>query len=1072
MKNKKRFCSAKGLLTMFFMFLSALAFSQTKTISGTVVDGEGIAIIGASVLEKGTSNGTITDFDGHFSLSVKSNTTVVVSYIGMSSQEINVSGKNKLNVTLQDDAQTLDEVVVVGYGTVKKRDLTGAVSRINAENIGQRPIARVESALQGAMPGVSVRNVSGEPGSDMQIRVRGAASINASADPLYIIDGVPSKSLVALNPSDIASMEVLKDAASAAIYGSRGSNGVIIVTTKKGQSGKAKVGIDISYGLQQVAKKIDLLSGEEWIENNIRAIDIRYLQTVGSVGSIADNTTVRMQKLGITTLNTNYILDDRWQYYVNQSTRDNHNFEQTEGKLAMLDWQDAMYRVAPMQDYNINISGGTDDVNYLFSIGYFNQDGIVVGTNYKRLTARANIDAKINKWLSAGVKLAPTYSISDGAGLANGKDKATHWILQMVPVSNAEAGYKTNSDPYEKYLWAMQSANPVEFMKQSTATNYSMRVYGQIYLRLNPIKGLQIEGTASGNYYDKDGKYYEPSSTAWVWKSPGLSSAGGHNTERRFDNVLYQVVANYNRTFGKHSVAVMAGASNEMNNWGYATNQTYSQPFPNDAIQGSFNGSVLTPNANTVTEKTPNRLISYFGRANYDFGGKYLLSASLRYDGGSVFGVNNRWGAFPAVSGAWRISEEKFFQNLNVSDIFSQVKFRASYGITGNNDISSTATYALLSSTMYADQIGYRPSSLPNQDLGWEKTKSTDIALDISLFKNQIQLSADWYTKKTTNLLYYVPIPRASGYSSYLSNLGDVKNHGFEIDLTTHNVSNKNFKWTTSFNYSFNKTKVLSLGIDDTPVYSGFQSGNPSNVLEVGRSMNVFYMYDAIGVWKTQAEIEDFAVKNNVTNVTFNGTTIKPGDIRYRDVNGDGIFTTADKDYLGDPQPRNFFGMTNTFEFKNFDLSILMTAQTGGKILGLYGRAIDRPGMGTTLNATGNWRNAWWSETEQGDGKTPYLLSTTTGGNIDSRWLYSSDNLAIKNLTVGYKLPFKTNVVQYARLYLSIENLAHFNNYPGYSVEAANTGQSGAPGGATSLGIDYGGYPLARTYTFGLNITF
>ena len=1068
------------LIMTFFLLSVVYSYAQQNTIKGTVLDEENIPVIGVSITVKGTTTGTVTDLDGAFSIQARSSDVLEFVYIGYLKQSIAVGSNSILKVVLKEDTQSLDEVVVIGYGTVKKSDLTGAVSRMNTESIGDRPLARAESALQGAMSGVTVRNITGEPGQDLQVRVRGAASVNASSNPLYVIDGVPASTLIGLNPSDIESVEVLKDAASAAIYGSRGSNGVILVTTKKGKSGKAKITFSATYGIQQLQNKLDLFTGEEWIDFYTRYNDANYLSLAKNKGvtnaSIKDNNALRMKNIGGDISKPNYqvILDNRWQNHLGADMVNSHTWEQTDEQLAMLDWQDNFYKTAPVMDYNVNLSGGSDNTTYLFSLGYFNQEGIATGSGYKRITLRTNIDSKINKWLTVGMKLAPTYSVRDGAGRVNGKDSQAHQVLSSSPVSPINVGYDTNIEPNVRYEWAGSGSSPTRVMETNLRRDYEARVSATGYVRVNPFAGLQIESTASANYYDLDGATYSYSKISGNWvQGEGANSSGGHNTRRRFDNTLLQMVANYDKTFGEHhKLGLMAGMSTEQSNWGWETNQTFNKPFPNDAIDGSFDGSTVAIGTDVVTELTPDRLVSYFGRFQYAYDGRYLLSASIRRDGGSVFGVNNRWGTFPAFSAAWKISEEKFFRNLNSSNIINQLKLRASYGITGNKDISRTAGYTLLQSTVYAGSNAYKPSSYGNPDLGWEKTQSTDIAFDLSILNNRIQMSADWYTKKTTDLLYEVPIPLATGYSTYYDNLGEIKNKGFEFEVTSHNMVGK-FNWTTSFNFSYNENEVVALGKDNTSVYSGFDKSNFSNVLEVGRPINTFYIYEATGVWMNQKEIDDFSAAHGGKAVTFSGKKIQPGDIRYNDVDGDGEFTTNDKTYLGSPTPKCTYGMTNTFTYQNFDLSILMTAQTGGKILGLIGRAIDRPSQGPMTGAFSHWKNAWWSEENPGDGKTPYALSTTTGATIDSRWLYSSDYLSIKNVTLGYVLPIKKNIVSNARLYVSAENLALFSSYDGgYSPEAANSGSSGAPGGAAALGLDYSSYPLARTFTIGLNLTF
>lgn len=1063
------------MLLLISCHLNILA--QDKTVTGVVLDKTGETVIGASVLVKGTTNGTITDVDGNFTLkNVQEDAVLQVSFVGYKAQDVALKGQSNIKVTLEEDTEVLDEVVVIGYGSVKKSSLTGAVAKMDAKSIQDRPLARPETALQGQLAGVSVRSITGEPGADMQIRVRGAASVNANSDPLYVVDGVPMTTLSGINPSDIASIEVLKDAASSAIYGSRGSNGVVIVTTQKGKTGKAKVSFNASVGFQTLEKKIDMLSATEWMEFRTRWNDTQYLIDAKKKGvtnaSILDDNATRLANLGVkagTDDSYKYVLDERWFNYLSQDMRDSHTYTPTSDGLSLLDWQDEFYRTAMVQDYSLSVSGATDNVNYMFSGGYMNQEGLATGTGYERFSFRANVESKINKYISLGINLAPTYIVTDGSGKANGKDAQTHKALVSTPVSELGVGYMTNVQPNERYGWADTNSSPIYTLESMIRQDRTLRMVGNAFLRITPFEDFRVELSAAANYLDLDGNTYTFSSASSKWSNGEGQNSGGAHTTSRIWNTLLQAVANYDHTFDKHGVSAMLGFSSEQSSLGYKTEQSFSSPFPNDAITGTFDGSKVKPKANTVTEQTPNKLLSTFGRLQYNYDERYMISGSLRFDGGSVFGANNKWGVFPAVSGGWLISNEKFFKNWDQKWL-NTLKLRASYGVTGNNSISNTASYATLTSSIYGGAPGYYTNSLGNADLGWEKTHSTDIAVDLGFLNNRIQLSLDWYTKNTTDLLYQVPVEGASGFSTIWDNLGDIHNEGFEIELNTHNLTGE-FTWDTSFNMSYNKNEVKKIGTDNTPVYSGW-SNNESNILTVGKAVNTYYMYDAIGVWKSQAEIDAYSAAHGGEPVTFEGTKIQPGDVRYRDVNNDGKFDKEnDRDYLGSPTPKFVFGLTNRFTYKNFDLSVLLTAQTGGKIYGLLGRAIDRPNMGAKSNVMGHWRDAWWSEDEPGNGSVPYIFSTTTSSAIDSRWLYSSNYLRIKNLTFGYKLPINPKFVSYARVYLSIENLAKWDSYyGGYSPEAANVGSG--PGGATALGLDYGGYPNARTFTFGINVNF
>lgn len=1084
MKRKKINSKKVILFTLLCLFARSMS-AQNVSVRGTVTDGTGESLIGVTIQVQGSSAGSVTDLDGHFVLlNVPSNATIEVSYVGMLTQIIPLNGRTTINVVMEEDTETLEELVVIGYGSIKKSSLTSAVSSMDSKGIENRPLARAETALQGQLAGVTVRTVTGEPGADLQIRVRGAASVNANSDPLYVVDGVPMNSLTWLNPADIATIEVLKDAASSAIYGSRGSNGVVIVSTKKGKQGKATVSANVTYGVQSLEKKLDIMDSREWITFNIKAIDERYLVGARKRGitnaSIGDDTNTRLNNMGLSTTawgnsHYTYVQDPRWFKYVDSQIAAGHNISvqgiDPNEALSLLNWQDEFFTNAPVQDITLNISGGNESTSYLFSGGVYDQNGIASGTDYKRYTARTNIESKLNKYLTLGMSLAPTYITRDGAGRANGKDTRAHHVLSSPPVSEASVGYKTNVEPNTQYLWGGSASSPIVYMENIRHDDI-FQMTGNAYLAFTPIEGLKFELTGAADYYDLDGQTYTFSRTQSSWsQGEGVNSSGGHNTQRTW-NTLLQAVANYNKTFGLHSLGLMAGTSKEERNIGYSTNQTFNKPFPNDAITGSFDGSQLAVGTDIVTQFTSNRLVSVFGRAQYDYDSKYLLSGSLRYDGGSVFGANNKWGLFPSISVGWNMTKETFFQELNLGWI-NLLKLRASYGATGNNSISNTAAYPTLSAVNYAGLAGYNANSLGNPDLGWEKTHSTDLAIDLGLLNNRIQMSVDWYTKNTTDLLYMVPTLGASGFSTIWDNLGDIQNQGLEVELNTTNLVGE-FNWTTSFNMSYNENKVLSLGVDDTPIYSGFDGSNHSNILKVGEPANSFYLYEAIGVWKTQQEINDYAAERGVSKVTFEGKTIVPGDLRYKDVNQDGVFDKEnDRAILGSPIPKMTYGMTNQFSYKNFDLSILLTAQTGGKIFGVLGRAIDRPGMNPNSNMMDVWNNAWWSEEDQGDGRTPYILSSTTGGTVDSRWLWSSDYLRIKNLTLGYKLPINPKYISFARLYCSVENLWKWDNYyNGYSPEAANTASSSVPGGQSALGLDYGSYPLSRIVTFGININF
>lgn len=549
---------SKRLLTMASAIaITASAFAQSRTISGKIVDANGEPVIGASAIVKGTSNGSITDLDGKFSIKdVPENGTITVSYIGYKSQTISVKGKNTISIVLQEDNTSLDDVVVIGYGSVKKSTLTAAVSKMDAKGIENRTLARAETALQGQLAGVQVRTTNGEPGADMQIRVRGAASVNATSDPLYVVDGVPMDNLSGINPADIQSIEVLKDAASAAIYGSRGSNGVVMVTTKKGKSGKPQISFNAQYGIQQMEKKLDILSATEWMEFRLKYNDAYYLSQAKTKGvtnaSIKDSNEVRLKNLNLAAPDYKVVLDERWFQYLSQDIRDAHTYTATDEPLSLLDWQDEFYRNAVIQDYNINVAGGSDRTSYMFSGGYMNQEGIARGTGYERFSLRTKIESKINNYITVGLNLAPTYIVQNGSGMANGKDSQAHQVLVFAPVSGPGIGYMTNANGNEKYLWGSQNqSSPTYYMDVNTNQSRIMKLAANGFLRVSPIKNLSVELTGAAQYYDKDANAYYTTSASKNWTlGEGAKSSGRHQTARYLETLL-QAVANYNFTLGK-----------------------------------------------------------------------------------------------------------------------------------------------------------------------------------------------------------------------------------------------------------------------------------------------------------------------------------------------------------------------------------------------------------------------------------------------------------------------------------------------------------------------------------------
>ena len=1065
------------LTTMLFvMFCFAAAAFAQKTVTGIVVDNLGEPVPGVNVVVKGTTNGAMTDIDGKYSIAKVNDSDVLhVSFVGYKTQEIKVGGQSVIDIQLAEDSQLLEEVVAIGYGTTKKGSLTGAVAKVNSEKLGDRPITDVSTALQGQLAGVEVRSTSGQPGQDTQIRVRGAASINASSDPLYVVDGVATDNISSINPSDIESIEVLKDASSSAIYGSRGANGVVLVTTKHGKSGKARVEFQGTYGWQQQERKIDLATSEEWIWMKKYAINKSYVDKYGSKGATANDTYAQRYAMNGNAFSATYMYDPRWDNGGKglSASEVAANYPGCSADLTQdleyVDWQDAFFRTAPMQNYQLSVSGGVDDTSYRISAGWLDQDGIAVGTGFKRLTLRANVDSQVKKWFKYGLSVAPSISWQSlGAGVDN-KDSETHHTLSMVPVVESDAGIMTGSNPYSVYTWAGSTVSPVAKMEQTDNNKDVIRMLSSAYMKFDFTHGFTASVTGSWDYYDYEQRNFIPSDivNSSTWKtSPEGTNSTNTRTDFRSNKFAIEALLNYHKEIKDHDIQAMLGwGDEEKRGW---TTTVKATGFPNNALETFTTSTATTINTATADITTTTRLVSFFGRLQYDYASRYLLTASLRRDGSSLFGKNAKWGWFPAASAAWRISNESFWPE----DFWmNNLKLRASWGENGNNSIASTAALATLAVSNYswggASSSGYSASAGANPDLGWEKTKSWNVALDFGFLENRINLSVDYYTKMTTDLLYQVQVPSVLGYTKAWDNIGSIENKGLEIEINSTNIRNKKFQWNTIFNMGFNSNKVKELSEGQT-VYAGFSS---TQILKEGEPINSFYLYKTIGVFTSQEDLDKYPHLSNQII----------GDYIFEDVNGDGKITTDDRTICGSPTPKMTWGLTNNFKWGDFDLSILITGQAGGKIYGLLGRAIDRTGMGPAGNVMKRWVNAYCNETYlddamkqtyHWDGETPLLTggtNSTTYYNTD--WLYSSDFVKIKNITLGYNCPQVKKIgLQNLRVYCSIENVYSWDGYDYFTVESSNSSTSSTNG--ISGNYDYGAYPSARVYSLGVNLTF
>ncbi len=1069
------------LLLITPLLFSIGVFAQDRQIKGQVLDDStGQAIPNATISINGTDKGTSTDNNGRFSIvvpqaSLKSKLTI--SSVGYGARVVSIGSDNI--VRLQKENKTLDDVVVIGYGTQKKKNVTGAVSSFDARKLEERPVARIDQALIGQMAGVTVKSTTGVPGRGLSINIRGSGSISGGNEPLYVIDGFPlsvnssntsngsfatGNPLDNINPNDIESIQVLKDAAAAAIYGSRASNGVVIITTKRGQTGKPKVSFNIYGGYNQAAKKLEMMNGDQWISNATEVINAQYVTKYGSTGATAnDDRATRLAKNG-GVFDPNYILDPRW-------TMPGHP------GLSYIDWQDAIERKGAIQNYQVSASGGTDVVKYFLSGNYANQDGFVIGVGYKAYSLRANLEVNATKALKFGVNISPTYSVTQDPGV-DGKDAIFHQALSLAPVQEDTMGLFPNALSNGQYVYSSTTNSPYAKLLYNKGTTKRYRTLGTIYGDYQIIKGLNFRSSVNLDNTDNISTTYVPYVTAgtqsartFTGSNNLLAATSGSYSSYRRQTFVNENTLTYNKTFNKvHSLNLLGGFAynfDRLDRVAMSSNGGYTSA----AIQTLNAAAAVTLTANSATSinngSTQNVLISYFSRLLYGYKDKYFLSASLRRDGSSRFGINNQFGIFPSASLKWIVTEENFMKGMPV---LSDLKLRASFGVNGNNNLGSDyAAIATVGSAGYifgttqAAAIGQAPNVLANPNLKWEKSQTYDFGFDFGLFNNRITGSFDYYNKLNTDLLLNVQVPEVTGFQTYLNNIGSVRNIGQELEITTRNLVGK-FQWSTSINIAHNTNKILELAPGQTQIIipNGFTVSD--QILRVGQPLNSIYVLKVIG----------FLTADDIAKKVPQYTTEQPGDFKFQDLNGDGVITEADKQIVGHPNPNYIYGITNNFRYGAFDLSVLIQGQTGGSIYSQLGRAITRPGQGRSDNHPASFENRWKSPTDQGEGRFGKTYSTYNNPiTAATDWLYSSDYIRVRNITLGYNLKsvFKKNFIQGARLYFTLENFfGHDKYYNGLNPEALNTAVSS--NSAYPEAGDYGALPLAKSLIFGLNITF
>lgn len=1017
--------------------------AQTINVKGTAVDETGEAMIGATVKPVGAQGGTITDIDGNFSLDVPKNVKELeFSYIGYRNQKVAIKN-GRADVQMRSDANQLEDLVVVGYGAVKKGDITNAVAKIKGDELTERPVSNIASALQGELAGVDIQNTSGAPGSSVQVKVRGATSINedGNSNPLYVVDGVPMDEdfdLMQINPHDIESIEVLKDASSSAIYGSRGANGVVIVTCKKGNDdGKTTVTASANFSMSTPERYIPIMSGSDWISWRQRSNYQSYIENFGNKGAQVGDSYVE-QALTMGGLSTSNLVDPRWKMA-------------GYGGLSLVDWQKAMFRTSYTRNYNLSISQGTKKNSYRASISYVKQDGIVINTGFKRLTAKLSGFTTLFDQVKIGVDVSPQMIVTTG-GNVDGRDGTAKDAMSLVPVVENAAGLYTAAEPYSRYIFAGSTASPVAVMDKRTYRDEQIRIQSSAYADWTIQKGLNAKVLGSWIFNNRDRKIFVPSSVNRSWASgEGYEATSTWNGNRSHKYHLEATVT-YDHTWeGVHHLNTVGG-------WSVESTQDASQytfggtHFPGNTIKGWTINDVTATNF-TATYTTDDHLVSYFARAEYGYDSRYLINASLRRDGSSRFGTSRKWGTFPAVSVAWRASNESFWKR---HWWVNQAKLRISYGSNGSNAIPLNAADGLMTASYYSTEgtasVGYIPASTANPDLGWQKTNSWNFGADISIFDNRISFAVDYYIKNIQDMLYQVQMPSVIGYAKAWNNIGNIRTKGLEIELKTENLVGK-LKWTTKLAAAYSTNKVKSLGSNQA-IYTGYD--NMTQIIEVGHPVGEYYLYIADGVYMNEEDLQKYPTQSTST----------VGSVRYRDVNGDGIIDEKDRTYCGKPQPSWTFGLTNSFKWKNWDASFLITAQTGGRIWQGLARAFDMQSQGVAINRLDRWQNMWLSEEQPGDGVVP-RAQNGAAEEFSTRWLYSTDFLKLKNITIGYRwrLP-KKYALKVLRFTASVENVFMITDYKnGFSPESNNSNSN------VSV-YDYGAYPQARTFSLGVNATF
>ncbi len=1003
--------------------LSVGMFAQNITVKGKVTDNSGEVLIGVTVQVQGTSIGTVTDIDGIFTLpNVPASATLEVSYVGMQTQIINVAGRASINVTLKEDTEVLDEIVIVSYGTQKKRNVTGAIQTVGGDNLTDLPVGQIGQKLQGKVAGVQINQSTGIPGQGIGFRIRGAASINNSSEPLFVVDGLPiSTGLNNINPDEIESFSILKDAAATSLYGSRAANGVILITTKKGKSGRTNVEFNANYGIQSLEdqSEMDIMNGAEFAQFKKEYYEdaAKYEGYTGGVPEVYQNP----EKYG-------------------------------EGT----DWYRELTRTAPIQNYSLSLSTGKDNFTSAVFLNYFQQDGVIKNSNFRRISLRANNDYKVNEYVTLGLNVSPVMQIFN-----NQNTDGDRQILSAAMIADPSLSpYDENGELTVSLVSPGMFPQPnwIRYLDERYNNYRILTLLSNAFAEVNLFDGLKYRFQTGVDIGNRRQRIWTPSTAGGgLFTAPPVKATANYNSAIYYNWTIENMLS-YDKSFGDHTIGALLGYTTQKYN--YEWGNLSGTDFPDDDI--SWIDAAATKNGGSgVTEWS---ISSVLGRVDYSFKDRYLLQANIRRDGSSRFGSGNKYASFPSLSAGWIISDENFMEPL--SSVLNYLKVRASWGITGNFNIGD---YAYIASIGKRDYVfggtlapGKSLNGIGNNQLTWEETTQTDIGIDIGLFNDRVFLMYDYYKKQTNGMLYAIDIPWSSGFSSIAANVGNFDSWGHEFSLETRNFVG-DFQWKTNLNVTFNRNKVTKLSTNDTPI-GGYGNQLDWNRLQVGEPIGILmgFVYD--GVYMTEEEF----------NSQPKHASSEIGTVRMKDISGpdgvpDGKIDNYDRTKIGDPNPDFLFGITNEFSWKNFDLSVLINGSVGGDIfLGAYENTLNLDGVFNVLKIV---KDRWRSPENPGNGIVPRTKAGTTElyRFNHSGWIYDGSYVTLKNVTLGYTLPIKSNpFVNKVRLYFSGQQLLTLTKYPGSNPEISNNNTLSWRG----LGVDRTTYPIPRTFSFGCNISF